>query len=266
MAKKKALMLGNPSIAEYDGFQERGNTFTVVGTAFKSIFLLAILMVAFGYTWHLSTLGYAEQFATQVDGHVPDSIAIPSNVVGLAVGGSLVGFILAMVIIFRQTTAPYLSPIYAACQGLFLGAISAGFEAKFPGIVLQAVGATFGVSLGMMFFYGTGILRPTQKFMIWLLSAMIGIVVLYLVDLVMQMCGSYVSVVHSSGPWGIALQLFIVGIAALNLVVDFGLITASAEDRAPKWFEWYGAFSIMVTLVWLYLEMLRLFAKLRNGD
>jgi len=260
--------LDNPTAREYDGPRVWGGeaTFTVQGAAFKSLFLLAILACTFAYTWQLTTQGYSAEFAADAAGKVPDSISIPSNVIGLALLGCFGGFVVAMVIIFAKHTAPYLSPVYAALEGLALGAISAGFEAKYPGIALQATGSTIGVTLGMLTLYSLGILRPTEKFMVGLLAAMFGIVVLYLVDTIMIAFGSYVPVVHSAGPWGIALQVFIVLIAALNLIPDFGLIAESAENKAPKSYEWYAGFSLLVTLVWLYLEILKFLAKLRSNN
>ena len=236
----------------------------------KTLFLLAVLSVSFAYTWNLTTQGYSQAFSPvqQLDGtfKTPDSIDIPQNVVNLTLLGCFGGFVVAMVIIFNQQTAPVLAPVYAALEGLSLGAISAAFEAKYPGITLEAVVSTLGVAHCMMTIYGSGLLKPTQGFAIGLISAMFGILALYIVDIVMQAFGVYIPIVHSAGPWGIALQVVIVTIAALNLILDFGTITESAERHAPKWYEWYAAFSVMVTLVWLYLEILKLIAKVRRSD
>ena len=266
------MSTSNPAVRDYNGpdVWSTTSTFTVAGAALKSLILLTILSASFAYTWDLATHGYAESFAPtqQADGtsKIPDAITIPSNVYGLALTGSLAGFVVAMVIIFNQRTAPFLAPIYAGLEGLALGAISAGAEAQYPGITLQAVGSTLGVTYGMLGLYGLGILKPTQGFAAGLIAAMFGILALYIVDDVMMLFGSYVPVVHSSGPWGIVLQVFIVGIAALNLILDFGQITEAAERRAPKWFEWYAGFSLLVTLVWLYLEIIRLIMKTRSSD
>lgn len=260
--------LDNPAATEYDGprVSEGVATFTVQGAAFKSLFLLAILACTFAYTWQLTTQGYTASFAPDAVGKVPDAINIPSSAIELAFVGCLGGFVVAMVIIFAKHTAPYLSPVYAALEGLAMGAISAGFEAKYPGIALQAIGSTIGVTLGMLTLYSSGILRPTQGFMTGLLAAMFGILVLYFVDAIMIAFGSYVPVVHSAGPWGIVLQFAIVCVAALNLIPDFGLIAESAENKAPKSYEWYAGFSLLVTLVWLYFEILKFLAKLRSSD
>lgn len=273
MASDDRGFLSNPAIREYDGPLDRSSTFTVQGAAIKSLILLAVLACTFAYTWNLTTQGYATAFsaaheaAVPVEGvRPPDAIDIPGNVIGLALLGCFGGFAVAMVIIFAQRTAPYLSPVYAALEGLALGAISAGFEAQYPGIALQAIGSTLGVTFTMLFLYGTGILRPTAGFMAGLLAAMVGIMLLYLTDIIFMAFGSYVPIVHDNSWWAIGLQVVIVGVAALNLIVDFGLIADAAENKAPKWYEWYGAFSLLVTLVWLYLEILKLLAKLKSKD
>lgn len=261
--------LDNPTVQEYDGPRVgRGErTFTVQGAAIKSLFLLAILACTFGYTWQLSTQNYTAEFVPNAAGELPDSINIPDNVIHYALAGCFGGFVVALVIIFARQTAPYLSPVYAALEGLALGAISAGFEAKYPGIALQATGSTIGVTFGMLTLYSLGILRPTEKFMVGLLAAMTGIMVLYFVDIIMfTFGGNYIPVVHSAGPWGIAIQVVIVIVAACNLIPDFGLIAESAENKAPKSHEWYAAFSLLITLVWLYIEILKLLAKLRSND
>jgi uncharacterized YccA/Bax inhibitor family protein len=258
--------MANPAIQEYDGPLE-ASRFTVQGAAIKSAFLLAVLICTFAYTWNLTTQGYASAFSQlTAEGKAPDSIDIPSSVMGLTMLGVFGGFAVALVVIFAQRTAPYLSPVYAALEGLALGSISAAFEAHYPGIVIQTVSSTLGVTAGMLVLYSSGILRPTEKFMVGLLSAMVGILLLYFTDSILHLFGSYVPVVHSAGPWGILLQVAIVVVASLNLIVDFGLITDAAENKAPKWYEWYAGFSLLVTLVWLYLEILKLLAKLRSGD
>jgi len=268
MATNERSWLDNPALREYDGPLEREEgTFSVAGTAIKTLFLLVILACTFGYAWTVATAGYSEAFAAEtVEGKLPDSIPISAAAIPLILGGCLGGFVVAMIIIFFQRSAPYLSPIYAALEGLALGGISAAFEAQYPGIVLETVGSTFGVFLGMLVLFLTGIVRPTARFHAMLLAALFGIVALYLVDNIMILFGSYVPVVHSNGPWGIALQVAIVGVASFCLISDFGQISDAAESRAPKWYEWYAGFSLLVTLVWLYLEILRLYAKLKSKD
>jgi uncharacterized YccA/Bax inhibitor family protein len=150
-------------------------------------------------------------------------------------------------------------------QGLFLGSISAIFEAQYPGIVIQATGLTFGTLASLLMLYKLGIIKPTENFKLMIVSATMGIGVLYFISFIMNMFGSTgIGFIHSNGLFGIGFSLFVVAIAALNLVLDFDFIEQGSEQGAPAYMEWYGAFSLMVTLVWLYLEILRLLAKLRS--
>lgn len=266
---------GNPALRTFDQYiATRSDCMTIGGTVVKTIILMMVLLAGFGWVFNMTTQGYTEAFTeaarhplTDANGKLlPTAITIPQSVYGYATTGVLGGFVLAMIIIFTPTTASFLSPIYAFLEGMALGAISAGFEARYPGIAMQAAGATFGTLIGMLVLYSTGIIHVTPGFVKGLLAAMLGILGVYIIDLVLQLFGgSYVPVVHSAGPWGIAFSAVVVVIAAFNLVVDFATIEESA-GRAPKYMEWYGAFGLMVTLVWLYLEILRLLAKLRNND
>jgi uncharacterized YccA/Bax inhibitor family protein len=239
--------------------------FTLTGAAFKTLFLLAIMGGTFFYTWNLTTAGYHSAFTTpDTGGQLPTQVSIPNNVYGIAAGGALGAFVVAILTIFWQRLSPVTAPVYAALEGLALGAISAAFEAKYPGIVMEAMASTFGVAASMLFLYGTGILRPTQKFAVGIIAAMFGILIVYLVDIVMHMFGGYVPVVHQGGTWGVLFSVFVVSIAALSLILDFEDFRLAAEDKAPKWYEWYAGFGLMVTLVWLYLEVLRLWAKTKE--
>ena len=188
----------------------------------------------------------------------------PAAVNGLMMLGLLGGFIIAMVTVFKRQWAGLTAPAYALLQGLALGGISAMFELQYPGIVIQAVGLTFGTLAVLLLAYKTGLIKPTENFRLMIVAATGGIALLYLVSFVMGFFGSSVGFIHSNGLFGIGFSLFVVAIAALNLVLDFDFIEAGAEQGAPKYMEWYGAFSLMVTLVWLYLEILRLLAKLRS--
>lgn len=178
--------------------------------------------------------------------------------------GLLGGFIMAMVTVFKRQWAGLTAPAYALLQGLALGGISAMFEMQYPGIVIQAVGLTFGTLALLLLAYKTWFIKPTENFRLMIFAATGGIAVLYLVSFVMGFFGAGIGFIHSNGLFGIGFNLFVVAIAALNLVLDFDFIEAGAEQGAPKYMEWYGAFSLMVTLVWLYLEILRLLAKLRS--
>lgn len=271
---------GNPALNDNSFTRAYGGeaTMSLAGTVLKTYVLLACLLTGFMFTWIESTKGYQTAFAeameqpqTSAEGkRLPTQIDIAPQVYGYALLGSLGGFVLAMVIIFNPKTAPFLSPIYAGLEGLALGAISAGFEAKYPGIAIQAAGATFGTLFGLLFLYSTGIVKASQNLTLGLLSAMFGILAIYLLDILLRLFGAGYSpvaeLVHGNSWAAIAFSGFVVVIAALNLVLDFDFIENGVESGAPKYMEWYGAFGLMVTLVWLYLEIIRLIAKLRSKD
>ena len=187
------------------------------------------------------------------------------NMPALAMPSLIIGTILAFVTIFRNpakagTTAPF----YAGFEGIALGGITVFAEAQYPGIGIQAIGLTFGILASLLFCYKSGIIKPTENFRLMIFSATMGIALLYLVSFIMSFFGSGIGFIHSNGMFGIGFSLFVVGIAALNLVLDFDFIEEGAEQGLPKYMEWYGAFSLMVTLVWLYIEILRLLMKLRS--
>jgi uncharacterized YccA/Bax inhibitor family protein len=179
-------------------------------------------------------------------------------------GGVFGGFVVALVTIFKKEWSPITAPVYALLEGLALGGISAIFERTYPGVAMQAVGLTFGTLFIMLLAYKTGMIRATQKFKLGVIAATGGIAVLYLVEMVLGLFHVTVPAINGSGPLGIAFSLFVVVIAALNLVLDFDLIETGVQGGAPKYMEWYGAFALMVTLIWLYLEILRLLAKARR--
>ena len=189
------------------------------------------------------------------------------NIPTLMIPAAIVGFVLALVTIFRSPAkAGSTAPLYALSQGIFLGGITMIFETQFPGIAIQASGLTFGILASLLFCYKSGIIKPTENFRLMVFSATVGIGIVYLVSILINLFGSgeQVMMIHSSGPVGIGFSLFVVGIASLNLVLDFDFIEEGAEKGMPKYMEWYGAFSLMVTLIWLYMEILRLLAKLRR--
>ncbi len=221
---------------------------TVQGTVLKTAILVVILLTTAAYTWAQAEAGHS-------------TVAY-----GLLIAGSIGGFIVALVTIFNPKISPFTSPIYAALEGLVLGAISAVFEAAYPGIVIQAVGLSIGVLAVMLFVYGTGIIRATEKFKIGVVAATGAICLVYLVSMVVSLFGSHVPYIHDSGPIGIGFSLVVVVIAALNLILDFDFIEQGVKQQAPKYMEWYGGFSLLVTLVWMYLEILRLLAKLKGNS
>jgi uncharacterized YccA/Bax inhibitor family protein len=238
-------------------YQEAARTFTgdrtmtVNGTINCTGILLCLALITAAYVWRM------------YDINNPQTLA---NVMPWMMGGMVGGLVLALVTIFKQDWAPFTAPAYALAEGLFLGGISVVVQAQIPEhpIVLQAVGLTFGVLFTMLLVYRTGIIKVTDKFRMGVVAATGGIMLLYLVSFVMSMFtgGAGIGFIHSAGPIGIGFSLFVVGLAALNLVLDFDLIETGANAGAPKYMEWYGAFSLMVTLVWLYIEILRLLSKI----
>ena len=265
MSNHKALNMfgrsGNPALnaetfgrsaqngSSSSGIQSMSSqTMTLEGTVNKTGILLALVVLSASWTWNL--------FFESGDA---------GTVMPLAIGGAIVGFIFALITIFKKQWAGITPPLYALAEGLFLGAISGIFEMQYPGIVIQAVGLTLGTLASLLFLYKTGIVKPTENFKLMITSATMGIGLLYMVSMLMNMFGSGgIGFIHSNGLFGIGFSLFVVAIAALNLVLDFDFIEQGSEMGAPKYMEWFGAFSLMVTLIWLYLEMLRLLAKLRS--
>ncbi|MDC3153005.1 Bax inhibitor-1/YccA family protein [SAR86 cluster bacterium] len=187
------------------------------------------------------------------------------NIPVLMVPAFLIGFILAMVTIFRSPSkAGSTAPLYALAQGIALGGISLFYESQFDGIAIQAIGLTFGILASLLFCYKSGLILPTQNFRLMLGAAIGGIMILYVINMVMSFFGSTLSFITSNSPVSIGFSLVVIGIAAFTLVLDFDFIEEGAEKGLPKYMEWYGAFSLMVTLIWLYLEILRLLAKIRS--
>jgi len=184
----------------------------------------------------------------------------------LLVGG-IGGLIVALVTVFKKTWAPVTAPLYAALEGLFVGAISAMFEARFPGIVMQAVMLTMGVLAALLMAYKSGLIKATENFKLGVVAATGGIALLYLVNIGMRLFGfDGMGFIHEASTFGILFSVFVVIIAALNLVMDFDFIESGVDAGAPKYMEWYAGFGLVVTLVWLYLEILRLLAKLQSRD
>jgi uncharacterized YccA/Bax inhibitor family protein len=190
----------------------------------------------------------------------------PSVVYPMVMIGALGGFAVAMVTSFKREWSPVTSPVYAVLEGLFIGGISLVMEQRFPGLVLQAVLLTFGVMFALLAAYQSRIIRPSETFKSVIVGATFGIVIVYLASMVMQLFfHTEIPLINGSGPIGIAFSLVVVGIAALNLVLDFDFIENGVAAGAPKWMEWYAAFALTVTLVWLYIEILRLLSKMRRN-
>lgn len=230
-------------IFEKEGFGQ-GELMTVQGTVNKSIILFVCLLIPAAWAWSATYAG-----------------ANPMIYLGL---GGFGGFIAAMVTIFKPTAAPISAPIYAALEGLFLGGVSALFEASYPGIAIQAVLLTFGTMTVMLLAYRSGMIRATEKFKSGVIAATGAIALVYIVNIIMSFFGTSIPMIHDNGLMGIGFSLVVVGIAAMNLILDFDFIEKNAYHGSPKYMEWYSAFGLMLTLVWLYMEFLRLLSKLNR--
>ena len=221
---------------------------TVSGTASASMVLFALLLVSAAAGW----IAVAEP--------QPGVLSFPP----MAFVGAIIGFIAVMVTVFKPMTSHILGPVYAVGQGLFVGALSKMFDATYSGIVVQAVGTTLAVFGVMLFLYRTRILRVTDKFRRIVVGATLGVMVFYLASFVFSMFGANVSFLSSSSGMGILFSLFVAGLAAFNLALDFDFIERGEAMGLPRRMEWFAALGLLVTLVWLYLEVLRLLAKLRD--
>ncbi len=223
-------------------------TMTVKGTATKTLLLTLMVLAGAAYTWKIAYQAIN-----------------PASLQPWMIGGAIGGLVLALIISFKPTTAPYLAPIYAVVEGLFLGAISAIFNQMFaataPGLVLNAVLLTMLTALVMLFIYRTNIIKVNGTFARIMTIAVGSIALFYIVSMVLSMFGVNLTMLHNSSPLSIGISLVIVGVAAFSLLMDFHFIEKASEAGAPKYMEWYGAFGLMVTLIWLYLEILKLLAK-----
>ena len=238
---------GNPTLRD-DTFRgvprEAGDAMTLQGTVNKTGLSLLILLATASFTWQQ---------------------AMAREPVGLLLWlGLLGGLVVALVTAFKPVWAPVTTPVYAALEGLFLGAVSAVYELRYPGIVMNAVGLTFGCLAALLAAYSSGLIRPSENFKLGIVAATGGVALLYMVSMALGFFGVRVPFIHDSGPLGIVFSVFVVALAALNLVLDFDFIEEGARRGAPRHMEWYGAFGLLVTLVWLYLEILRLLAKLQS--
>ena len=187
------------------------------------------------------------------------------NISGLIMPAGIIGLILAFITIFRSPAKAKVTAIpYAFVQGFMLGGITGLAESAYPGIAINAVGLTFAIVAAMLFFYKSGIIKPTENFKLMVWSGIVGVFSLYLINFIMMFFGNSISFIHSNGTFGILFSLFVVGLASMTLVLDFDFIEEAADKGLPKYMEWYSAFSLMVTLIWLYMEVLRLLMKLQS--
>lgn len=224
-----------------------GETMTLEGTVNKTGILLLCAIATAAWTWHLA--------------RNPDTL--PMDYLLLLVG-AFGGLIVALVTVFKKAWSPVTAPVYALLEGLVLGGLSATLEIRYPGIAIESVCLTFGTLLVLLLAYRSGMIRVTQKFRLGVVAATGAIFLFYLAEMILGFFGIHFVTINGSGPIGIGISLVIVCVAALNLVLDFDFIERGVAAGAPKFMEWYGAFGLMVTLVWLYLEMLRLLAKTRG--
>ena len=220
---------------------------TLQGTVNKTMILLGLLLFPAAYVWQM---------------HFTE--ARPELVPVIMIGGLVGGLVFALVTIFKKKWAPYTAPLYAVAEGAFLGGLSAFLESRFPGIVIQAVGLTFGTAAALLFAYSSRLIKPSENFKLGVAAATGGIAIVYVATMVLSLFKIQVPFIHGSGLIGIGFSAFVVVIAALNLVLDFDFIEQASESGAPKYMEWYAAFGLLVTLVWLYIEILRLLSKLRS--
>jgi len=227
--------------------QSPAELMTLRGTVVKSFVLLGLVIACAAWPWYL-------YFSTNN----------PVAVLPFMIGGVIGGLILALVTCFNKKAAPITAPLYAAAEGLALGGISAYYEAQYAGIVINAVGLTFGTFFALLCAYSSGLIKASENFKLGIVAATGGIFLVYLVSFVLGFFHITVPLIHGSGPVAIGFSAFIVVIAALNLVLDFDFVESGVEQRAPKYMEWYGAFGLIVTLVWLYLEILRLLSKIAS--
>ncbi len=239
----------NSSVFDNAGRAVAGDRMTINGTISKTGFLTALLLLSAAWVWNSIASG------TQ-----PDWLG------GAAMGAGIGAFVVAMVISFSPRMAPLLAPVYALGEGVILGLISAMFEKQFHGIVLTSVLLTSGVLVALLAAYMSGVVRATEKFKAGVFAATGGICLFFFISMILGFFGIHVPGLFGNGLVGIGFSVFVVIIAALNLVIDFDFIERGAVSGAPKYMEWYGAFALMVTLVWLYLEILRLLSKLRSRD
>ncbi len=238
-----------PSAFSNAGPAAMGARMTINGTIAKTGILTVLMFVSAAWMWDKLFAGGQQ------------ALAAPAMI-----GGIIAALVTGLIISFAPRTASFLAPVYALGEGVLLGAISAMYERQFHGLVLTAVLLTAGVLFAMLAAYVTGVVRATEKFKAGVFAATGGIALLYLLSIVLGFFGIHIPGLFGNGAVGILFSVVVAGIAALNLVIDFDMIERGAAYGAPKYMEWYSAFGLMVTLVWLYMEILRLLSKLRSRD
>ena len=243
------MRTSNPALNDkvFDLGRSTGDVMTVNGTVNRTGILLCLLMFTAIFSWDSAY-----------------SAVSPGELYPWLIGSGIAGFVVALITVFKKTAAPITAPIYAAIEGILLGMLSAFYEMQFPGLVFQAILLTFGTLFALLMAYRSGVIKATENFKLGVFAATGGIGLIYLTTFILSFFGLSIPYIHGSGTIGILFSLFVVVIAALNLVLDFDFIERGAERGAPKYMEWYAAFGLLVTLIWLYIEMLRLLSKLRS--
>jgi uncharacterized YccA/Bax inhibitor family protein len=249
-ADREGALAWNPPVSDGPVSEWNSGTMTVSGTANATIFLVLLVVASAAVTW------------VMIPEATTGEIVFPT---GWVIGGLIVALVAAMVSIFKPRLSRILAPVYALAEGIVVGAISRAYDEAYDGIVLQAVGATLAVFLVMLGLYRSRIIKVTDRTRRIVLGMMMGLMGFYLVSFIFGMFGAWPSFISDASPLGIAFSLFVAGLAAFNLALDFDMIERGAEAKMPSYMEWYCALGVTVTLVWLYLELLRLLAKLREN-
>ena len=243
------MRTGNPVLTDksFNVTAVGAERMTIDGVVNKSAILLGLLLVSAYWVWDkfFDSLNYA-------------------SVSGYMWVGIIGGLVAAVVTTFKPNIANITAPVYALLEGLALGGISAFLESRYPGIVIQAVSLTFAVFFSLLVAYRSGLIQVTENFKLMVVSATGGIFVVYMLSFVLGMFGINMPFIHEGGLFGIIFSLVVIAVAAMNLVLDFDFIESGVDKGAPKYMEWYASFGLMVTLVWLYIEILRLLSKMRR--
>ncbi len=228
----------------------RDGMMTVRGVINKFGFIFLMMMASAAYTWHAFEQG--------------------QNVTGYLWGGAIGGLVVAVIMSFKRTASPYLAPLYGLLEGLFVGALSAtinyAFRESYPGIIMQAVVLTFGAAVAMFILYNFKIIKVTERFRSIVFTATAGIAIFYVIAMVLRMFTIDIPFLHEGSMLGIGFSLVVIVVASLNLIMDFDMIERGAATGAPKYMEWFCAFGLLVTIIWLYIEILRLLSKISSRN
>ena len=256
---------GNPALndSSFTSVGSSADNMTLEGTATKTLLALLLVVVAAGYTFHLSTseLVAKDVQVIEEEGRLAQLGSVPASTWGFIVVGSLSAFVVAIIYCFNPKAWP-LVLVYASLEGLAVGSWSAMFEYMYPNVVAPAALLTFGILFSLLILYKMKFIQATENFKLAVFAATGGVCLYYIINMVSRgFFGYEMPLIYDTGIGGIIFSLVVVGIAAANLVWDFDFIEKGVEYKAPKYMEWYGAFGLMVTLIWLYLELVRLLAK-----